>query len=185
MNLKCVSCQQDLDGKMVLELLRVGKPIICPSCGAKNNPGNLKKPSPSAKKPASQQPTYTHQYTIAVPPKSVGISILLTIFLGPLGLFYSTIRGALIMLGLPFLILMILAAIGIIMEDFPTASFDSGIPEFNGIIEIIGTILFTSTLASLGLLFLLSFPICVIWGVLATRSYNQKLLSGRYRGGDF
>ena len=37
------------------------------------------------------------QPTVVTPTKSVGVSILLTIFLGPLGMLYSTIAGALIM----------------------------------------------------------------------------------------
>ena len=45
----------------------------------------------------------TENYTIARQPKSIGISILLTFFLGPIGLFYSTIVGGLIMTLLPIL----------------------------------------------------------------------------------
>jgi len=37
------------------------------------------------------------QRIVTVPTKSVGISILLTILFGPLGMFYSTILGAIIM----------------------------------------------------------------------------------------
>ncbi len=37
------------------------------------------------------------QTVITVPVKSVGISLLLTFFLGPLGMLYSTIWGGIIM----------------------------------------------------------------------------------------
>lgn len=35
-------------------------------------------------------------------PKSVGVAFLLTLLFGPLGMFYSTVSGALIMLGVFF-----------------------------------------------------------------------------------
>ena len=44
---------------------------------------------------------------VVVSPKSVGISILLTFFFGPLGMLYSTVAGGLIML----LVSVVLAAI--------------------------------------------------------------------------
>ncbi len=40
----------------------------------------------------------TPRQIVVTPTKSVGISILLTIFFGPLGMFYSTISGAIIMI---------------------------------------------------------------------------------------
>lgn len=40
---------------------------------------------------------------LVVQEKSVGISILLTILFGPIGMFYSTINGACIMLGVSIL----------------------------------------------------------------------------------
>jgi hypothetical protein len=38
------------------------------------------------------------QVVIAVSPKSVGIAIILTVLFGPLGMFYSTVTGAIIMI---------------------------------------------------------------------------------------
>jgi hypothetical protein len=39
----------------------------------------------------------TPPVVIAIVPKSVGVAILLTVFFGPLGMFYSTVTGAIIM----------------------------------------------------------------------------------------
>jgi hypothetical protein len=36
-------------------------------------------------------------YTVVVAPKSVGISIILTVLLGPLGVFYSSVTGGIVM----------------------------------------------------------------------------------------
>ncbi len=38
------------------------------------------------------------QVVIAVSPKNVGIAIILTVLFGPLGMFYSTVKGAIIMM---------------------------------------------------------------------------------------
>ena len=42
--------------------------------------------------------TSAPQTVITVPVKSVGVSLLLTFFFGPLGMFYSTVVGGIIML---------------------------------------------------------------------------------------
>ena len=86
------------------------------------------------------------QIIVAHYTKSVGISILLTLLFGSVGLFYSTISGGLIM----------------------TLLFSPGI--------II--LLFTGHFLSAGLLALLYYPICVIWGMRAVATYNHKLLNG-------
>lgn len=69
--------------------------------------------------------------------KSMGISILLTVLFGPIGMFYSTIVGAIVMI-------IISAIVGFV---------------------------------TLGLGLLVTWPICVIWGALAVKSYNKKLAS--------
>ena len=38
------------------------------------------------------------QYVVMRSPKSIGIGLILTFFFGPIGLFYATISGAIIML---------------------------------------------------------------------------------------
>lgn len=79
------------------------------------------------------------QTVITIPTKSVGISLLLTALFGSLGLFYSTVIGAIIM---------------IVVE---------------GIVGI----------ATLGIGFLVTHPICMIWGAIAVSNYNKKLLQGK------
>lgn len=78
-------------------------------------------PSPSYSNPAYPNPTYSNPtYSHPVPvnyiqpvlagppvvvvtaPKSVGLAFLLTFLFGPLGMLYSTVTGALIMLGISF-----------------------------------------------------------------------------------
>ncbi|MGV4439330.1 hypothetical protein ACQ1PL_07510 [Ornithobacterium rhinotracheale] len=68
--------------------------------------------------------------------KSVGLSLLLTFFFGPLGMLYSTISGAIIML----------------------------------IISIVLSVI------TLGFSLFLTWPICMIWGAMAAKSYNKDLL---------
>ena len=75
---------------------------------------------------------------VVTPTKSVGISIILTVLFGPLGMFYSTIPGAIIML-------IVWSVVGLV---------------------------------TLGYGLIITHPICVIWGALATHSYNKKLLEG-------
>jgi hypothetical protein len=76
--------------------------------------------------------------------KSVGISIILTLLFGPVGMFYSTVLGGVIMLGVNAFVLVL-------------AICTAGIG---------------------GLLFLITWPICVFWGAMAANSYNKKLLRG-------
>ena len=47
--------------------------------------------------PSATAPQAGPQVIIAKSPKSVGIAVLLALFLGPLGMLYSTIKGAIIM----------------------------------------------------------------------------------------
>lgn len=55
------------------------------------------------------------RHVITTSTKSVGIAILLTIFLGPLGMLYATIPGAIIMFVLKLLALFLTAGIGLIV----------------------------------------------------------------------
>lgn len=72
--------------------------------------------------------------------KSLVASILLTLFFGPLGLFYSSVTGGVVML----------------------------------ILSIIVSIF------TLGFGLLITFPICIIWGVIATNQYNSKINNSKY-----
>lgn len=70
--------------------------------------------------------------------KSMGISIILTLLFGPLGMLYSTIPGAIIM-GIATLVAILLTA---------------------------------------GFGLILTWPICLIWGAVAVKNYNNKLRAG-------
>lgn len=54
------------------------------------------------------------QVVVIAPTKSVGISILLTFLFGPLGMFYSTVVGAIIMMILSLIIGIFTLGIGLV-----------------------------------------------------------------------
>lgn len=54
------------------------------------------------------------QTVVAVPVKSVGVSLLLTFFFGPLGMLYSTIWGGIIMIVVSFIVGLISLGFGLI-----------------------------------------------------------------------
>jgi hypothetical protein len=80
---------------------------FCSKCGRNLNSVALATviPPPSRQSltpPPNLPPRYEYRMTappvvIAIVPKSVGVAILLTVFFGPLGMFYSTVTGAIIM----------------------------------------------------------------------------------------
>jgi hypothetical protein len=78
--------------------------------------------------------------TFVLPTKSVALAFLLALFFGPLGMLYSTVGGALVML----------------------------------IVSFFGTI------CTLGLGLVITWPICIIWSVLAASSYNQRIARGAW-----
>ncbi len=53
---------------------------------------------------------------LAVAPKSVVLSLVLTFFFGPLGMFYSTVPGALIMIGASLVALFVTFGIGLFVS---------------------------------------------------------------------
>lgn len=55
------------------------------------------------------------QMVIAVSPKNVGIAIILTILFGPLGMFYSTIAGAIIMMVVSLVIGLVTFGVGLLL----------------------------------------------------------------------
>lgn len=109
---------------------------FCAGCGAATSVGTFPTQTVSYGIPPPPPPyvqVVPAAYVIPRPPKSVGAAILLTILFGPLGMLYSTIPGALIMMAISFIL------------AIPTA----------------------------GISFLITWPICVIWGALAAQSYNE------------
>lgn len=67
--------------------------------------------------------------------KSIGLSLLLTILFGPLGLLYTTVSGAIIMFVVSLIVFIITFGFGVFF----------------------------------------TWPICIIWGVLAAKNYNSKI----------
>ena len=67
--------------------------------------------------------------------KSMGITILLTILFGPLGMLYSTVTGAIVMI----------------------------------IVNVVVAII------TLGFGLFITWPVCIIWGAVATNKYNKNL----------
>jgi hypothetical protein len=101
------------------------------------------------------------QHVVMISTKSAGIQILLIVFLGPLGLFYSTIKGALIMLiGVPILVAVLGAAIG-------AGAAASGGAGAGTLIALGGSMLLMIATWWIG-----SF----VWGVLAVNAFNKKLM---------
>ena len=85
--------------------------------------------------------------------KSIGIAILLTFLFGPIGLFYASVSGGLIMTFTPvFLVLLLIG--GILQENSILVLWSSGLLIF----------------------FILTFwLINIIWAVLSVRNYNEKI----------
>lgn len=71
-------------------------------------------------------------------PKSMGIGIALTLFFGPLGMFYSTISGALVMIVINVVVGLLTFGVGL----------------------------------------LVTWPIGLIWTIVAIKNYNNKLMRG-------
>ena len=82
--------------------------------------------------------TEQKQVVVVSPTKSMGVAIILTFLFGPLGMFYSTVSGA-------FILLLIALVVGVVTG---------------------------------GIGLLLIWPISIIWGAMATSSYNKKLIAG-------
>lgn len=80
----------------------------------------------------------TRQVVLVSAPKSMGVSILLTVLFGPLGMLYSTIPGAIVMV----------------------------------LLSVIAAVL------TMGISLLITWPVSIIWGAVATSSHNKKLLAG-------
>ena len=83
------------------------------------------------------------QQVVVTPTMSVGISILLTLLFGPIGMFYSTVKGALL-----WFVLVILVA-AVVMFTQPALM-----------------------LVAMPVMWLVS----LIWGAMAVKSYNRKLM---------
>jgi hypothetical protein len=56
------------------------------------------------------------QHVIVTPTKSVGIAILLTFLFGSIGMFYSTVWGAVIMIVLSIIVGILTAGLGLVLK---------------------------------------------------------------------
>jgi len=104
------------------------------------------------------------RHLVVTSTKSLGIQILLILFLGPFGLFYSTVKGALItLLGVPA-VFMVAALL------FGTAVANSAHAVNAGNAAVVSV--FGSFLLMIPTLWIVSF----IWGAIAVKSYNAGLM---------
>jgi hypothetical protein len=85
--------------------------------------------------------------------KSVGIAILLTLLFGPLGLFYASVTGGLIMTFTPIL-LVILVLVGLFQDNSLLLSWSFGL-----------LIVFAATF----------WIINIIWAVVSVNNYNKEI----------
>src|SRR4051794_32741880 len=65
--------------------------------------------------PPAVQNNYSYQQVVVYAPKSVGLAVLLAFLFGPLGMLYSTVAGALIMLLIAMPLLCVTGGLGIFL----------------------------------------------------------------------
>ena len=94
-------------------------------------------------------------YTENVKTKSLGLAIVLTLLFGPLGLFYASVSGGLIMSLTP-LALLILLFLGAVSQS---------------------SILLASSAILLGIFALSYWIICVIWAATSISNYNNQVIN--------
>ncbi len=95
----------------------------------------------------------TTPFLVTKSTKSVGIAILLTFLFGPIGLFYASVSGGLIMTFTPIL-LVLLALVGFFQQNSLLLGWSFG----------------------LLIVFALTFwLINIIWAVISVRSYNREI----------
>lgn len=95
----------------------------------------------------------TTPFFVTKSPKSVGIAILLTFLFGPLGLFYATVTGGLVMTFTP-IFLFLLVIVGLFQDDW---------------------LLFGWSLGLLTIFALTFWLINIIWAVIGVNSYNREI----------
>lgn len=95
----------------------------------------------------------TTRFIVTKPTKSVGIAILLTLILGPIGLFYASVSGGLIMTFTP-IFLFLLALVGVAQENSVLLGWSVGL-----------LIIFAVTY----------WLINSIWAIISVTNYNNKI----------
>ncbi|MGP9538662.1 hypothetical protein ACT3SP_11665 [Brachybacterium sp. AOP43-C2-M15] len=114
------------------------------------------RPSPQ---PSWPQPVGHYAPPMALPPlpeKSVGLAFLLTFFFGPLGMLYSTVSGALILLGIT---LVVSFCVGIVIALITLATFGLG-----------AILAFLAPMVGIPI-----WITAMIWGCLAASSHNDRV----------
>ena len=99
-------------------------------------------------------PPYVTNYVVTKPQKSVGIAILLTLVFGPIGLFYATVTGGLVMLFGPF-ILLVLMIMGFVADN---------------------PLLWGSTAMLLLFFVLFWWLVCMVWAAIGVSNYNRRIV---------
>ncbi|HRI79177.1 MAG TPA: hypothetical protein PLR06_06525 [Cyclobacteriaceae bacterium] len=95
----------------------------------------------------------TTPFLVTKSPKSVGLAILLTFVFGPIGLFYASVSGGLIMTFTP-IILAILVIAGLVQENSLLLGWSFGL-----------LIIFVATF----------WLINIIWAAISVTSYNREI----------
>jgi hypothetical protein len=112
---------------------------------------------------SNQESAVATRHVVVTSTKSVGIQILLIFFFGPLGLFYSTIIGALtLLLGVPIVFAILAALTGLGAARVGTDNAAAA-----GLLALGGEIFLM-----IGVWWIGSF----VWGIPAVQNYNKKLL---------
>lgn len=106
--------------------------------------------TPIASPTVDARPAVSHM--VVTPTKSVGVAILVTLFFGPLGLFYASVAGALV-------VLFGSIAAGVALMTLGLSGHGS-----------------LGALAGLGLLLPVAWITSLVWGIVAVNSYNARLL---------
>lgn len=95
----------------------------------------------------------TTQFVIVKSPKSTGIAILLTLLFGPIGLFYASVAGGIILTFVVPAVLITLIFFGAFQSD---------------------ELLVTSLILTFAIA-IFYWLICIIWAVIAVQDYNKHL----------
>ena len=95
----------------------------------------------------------TAPYYVTKSPKSIGVAILLTFLFGPVGLFYASISGGLVMTFTP-IVLFLITMVGIVQEITLLVFWSAGL---------------------LFVFFLTYWLICIIWATISVNRYNREI----------
>lgn len=110
---------------------------------------------------AEQAPSVIQgQHVIVTSTKSVGISLLLTLLFGPLGLLYATVKGALIVM---FAVPAGFALVGTLLAGVSSAAHPGG--------PIVVLLTF------IPLMFVTMWVLSIVWSITAVNAYNKALLA--------